>query len=545
MTFKQLIGKRLVLLSTSLPLSILSKLKIFIFVAIFFIFGSLFVNSVFAQAPGSNCNASLENQCYPGLICVSPDSSTNGVCVSPNDRDFFSFCGGLGQYCCYDTEVGNFPDEDWCFEGTKVIEGEGATVCRCFSSASGKQDLGGTCNVEADCLRGTCAPDNICKVESGCLDLSWTEFSTSRPAREFCENADGYYCSQDNPTSSYEWRWCCSDQATCQDQQTRYGGDDPTKHKGTAFEYCDQVPPSQRDDCRTCIADSTNEQGVQTRIYTAVGCIDVVGSDLAADLIRILIGVAGTAAFLSILGAAFLLTTSAGESSKVKQAKELLTAAVAGLLFMIFSVIILDFIGVSVLNIPGLTGGTRGTNSGGQISSPTESQYIDPYSVPEGGDCSNDVDCQASSGLLCLNGTCAQPNERFDPGSVTLGGQCYFDGDCQNQVEIAGETVQATVTCENRRCSINMVSAECTSAANPDRFCQDLLDDSRAMCLNWAGISNRCGIPHQDSERYTCGYGTELLMDPNYCNLVMNSAGDNYYCYFPDDGTDRGFCRER
>jgi hypothetical protein len=46
--------------------------------------------------------------------------------------------------------------------------------------------------------------------------------------------------------------------------------------------------------------------------------------------------------------------TSGGDPRKAKAAKELLTSAIAGLLMIIFSVYILDLIGIRILNIPGL-----------------------------------------------------------------------------------------------------------------------------------------------------------------------------------------------
>lgn len=127
------------------------------------------------------------------------------------------------------------------------------------------------------------------------------------------------------------------------------------------FDYCGQVPGknepnSQYAQCQECIAKggvdaSGNPIGT---LYTAVGCIHVEGESLAADLIRLFLGIAGGVALLSILAGAFLFTTSQGESNRVKEGKELITAAIAGLFFIIFSVIILDFIGVKILQIPGL-----------------------------------------------------------------------------------------------------------------------------------------------------------------------------------------------
>ncbi|MCD8484945.1 pilin [Candidatus Woesebacteria bacterium] len=116
------------------------------------------------------------------------------------------------------------------------------------------------------------------------------------------------------------------------------------------FQYCLQVPEGvQRTNCLECVAD---EEGA--RVYTAVGCIQTNGKGLTEDLIRLLMGVSGGVALLSILAGAFLFTVSQGDSSKLKEAKALLTAAVTGLFFIIFSVFILQFVGVSILQIPGL-----------------------------------------------------------------------------------------------------------------------------------------------------------------------------------------------
>jgi hypothetical protein len=49
-----------------------------------------------------------------------------------------------------------------------------------------------------------------------------------------------------------------------------------------------------------------------------------------------------------------MISTSAGDPKKLQAGKELLTAAISGLLLLIFSVFILRIIGVEILNIPGL-----------------------------------------------------------------------------------------------------------------------------------------------------------------------------------------------
>lgn len=131
-----------------------------------------------------------------------------------------------------------------------------------------------------------------------------------------------------------------------------------TNKKGLPYNYCKQVPFNQRADCRACMGEWNEAEkqyaNEKEKIFTAVGCVRVSGSGLAADLIKLMLGVGGGVSLLSFLSAAFKLTTSQGDTTKVKEAKELLTASVSGLLFIIFSVIILEFLGVQILHIPGL-----------------------------------------------------------------------------------------------------------------------------------------------------------------------------------------------
>lgn len=129
-----------------------------------------------------------------------------------------------------------------------------------------------------------------------------------------------------------------------------------------AFQFCKQVPSAQQADCIACISrnDPMNnsrelEGHANDYIYTAVGCLRTSSRGLAADLIRLMLGIGGGVALLTILAAAFTFSTSQGDSNKVKQAKEMMTAAVSGLLFIIFSIIILRFIGVTIIRIPGLS----------------------------------------------------------------------------------------------------------------------------------------------------------------------------------------------
>lgn len=97
--------------------------------------------------------------------------------------------------------------------------------------------------------------------------------------------------------------------------------------------------------------------GDSSAINTAIGCISVLNKDggksFASDILRWAIGVGGGIAFLLILYSGFMLMTSTGNPERIKAGQELMTSAISGIVLLIFSVFILNFIGVNILGIFG------------------------------------------------------------------------------------------------------------------------------------------------------------------------------------------------
>ncbi|NCN51331.1 MAG: hypothetical protein GW762_02725 [Candidatus Pacebacteria bacterium] len=119
------------------------------------------------------------------------------------------------------------------------------------------------------------------------------------------------------------------------------------------FSLCDQINnPTAQQKCLQC---SGGEDGTEG-IWTAIGCISKEPQEILGRFIRLGISMGGGIALLMILSAGFTMTISQGNAQKTAQAKEMMTAAVTGLLFIIFSVTILQFIGYSILKIPGFGG---------------------------------------------------------------------------------------------------------------------------------------------------------------------------------------------
>ncbi len=91
-------------------------------------------------------------------------------------------------------------------------------------------------------------------------------------------------------------------------------------------------------------------------VNTALGCFsfDAESGGFVRSLLGILIGLGGGIALLIILYGVFIVTTSAGIPDKLKEGKELISSAIAGLVFIILSIFLMYLIGVKILALPGL-----------------------------------------------------------------------------------------------------------------------------------------------------------------------------------------------
>lgn len=87
-------------------------------------------------------------------------------------------------------------------------------------------------------------------------------------------------------------------------------------------------------------------------IDTAIGCFSLSGiAGWSGIFLRIGIGLGGGVAFLMIIYAGFLITTSSGDPKRLQSGQELLGAAIGGVILLIFSVFILRVLGVNILGI--------------------------------------------------------------------------------------------------------------------------------------------------------------------------------------------------
>jgi hypothetical protein len=117
------------------------------------------------------------------------------------------------------------------------------------------------------------------------------------------------------------------------------------------YSLCQQISnPTELTACQTCSGDVSQPPKA---LWTALGCIPTTYQGITSSVIKIGLSIAGGIALLMILAAALMLSTSQGEQKQYSEARELLTSAVMGLLFIIFSVTILQFVGQGIFKLPG------------------------------------------------------------------------------------------------------------------------------------------------------------------------------------------------
>lgn len=89
-------------------------------------------------------------------------------------------------------------------------------------------------------------------------------------------------------------------------------------------------------------------------IWTALGCLETRPEKfILNNVFKTGLGLAGLVALLCIIYSAFILQTSEGNPEKLKNAQEILTSCIMGLVLIIFSVFLLRLIGIDILKIPG------------------------------------------------------------------------------------------------------------------------------------------------------------------------------------------------
>lgn len=87
-------------------------------------------------------------------------------------------------------------------------------------------------------------------------------------------------------------------------------------------------------------------------IYTAFGCFPLGDTNtLTANLIVFGVGLASGVAILMIVYASFMIMTSQGVPQRLQNGKTILFASLSGLLLIIFSTLVMRFVGIGFLGL--------------------------------------------------------------------------------------------------------------------------------------------------------------------------------------------------
>ena len=88
-------------------------------------------------------------------------------------------------------------------------------------------------------------------------------------------------------------------------------------------------------------------------VNTAIGTISTDPQDFIQKMFTFVLTLASFGGIIIIIYSGYVLMTSGGNKEKIQGARETITSAILGLLFIIFSIVILEIIGVDILRIPG------------------------------------------------------------------------------------------------------------------------------------------------------------------------------------------------
>lgn len=95
-------------------------------------------------------------------------------------------------------------------------------------------------------------------------------------------------------------------------------------------------------------------------VLTAIGCVPTDIGKLTQRLVEVFVGLAGGVALILMLWGAIEMILSRGDTNALKSGQGRFTSAILGLVFILFSIVLLRIIGVDILGLNCITGGVFG-----------------------------------------------------------------------------------------------------------------------------------------------------------------------------------------
>lgn len=182
---------------------------------------------------------------------------------------------------------------------------------------------------------------------------TFTVYPRGQDPDTICKTSDAQTAKKNNDCSS-PYRicdWCTTkDTSKSTDQKRPKLNIDVPKLK----QLCEQLDPNFQDACKRCVNSPKDTPPGKGGIWSAIGCLPTDFNTLIKDYIfKTGVGLAGGIAFIYFLYGVFIILTSSGNAEKMEEAKQIITSSLAGLLLIIFSIFLLQVIGVQILQLPG------------------------------------------------------------------------------------------------------------------------------------------------------------------------------------------------
>lgn len=232
----------------------------------------------------------------------------------------------------------------------------------------GTIQTGDTCIGYTKTFNSCYDPQATCDYKNGDINSESNPicFLTSNPQKDSCAGYD-----PKDPTHTQQTGICyyskddklpsCSDLTAAdyhQDKNYHHISDDIiscSPNSGHTYQCC--APNAQPSTAAYPPPPCTSGKDDTTcaSVNTGIGPISTNPASLIGTLVGILLGISGGIATVIIIISGYRIIFSRGDPEKLKAAQEAITSAIIGLLFIIFSVVILRIIGVDLLHIPGLT----------------------------------------------------------------------------------------------------------------------------------------------------------------------------------------------
>ncbi|MBI4097930.1 MAG: hypothetical protein HY426_02720 [Candidatus Levybacteria bacterium] len=174
-----------------------------------------------------------------------------------------------------------------------------------------------------------------CRIEPGSEEWKACSADSSKRYKGSC--ADSFYCTNFTELCISGKCWSCPEGEDCYKDSKGLGPTNAPLSKPCSDE------------------DSTEEKGC-VRIKTAFGFVSTNSAGFTRWLLGFVLSISGGIVLIIIIVSGYRLMTSSGDPEKVKNARDQLAAAIVGLLFIIFSLVILELITKDVLGLPGFGG---------------------------------------------------------------------------------------------------------------------------------------------------------------------------------------------